>query len=131
MRAVTRAWVRKAEEDRRAALLLRAARPRLHSTICFHCQQTAEKYLKARGVERGLTMPRTHDCERLVLLLVPTDPRVVRLQRSASGLTPFAVEPRYPFPRTAPDASRSRSAWNAAERVRAEIRRLLGLRPRP
>ncbi len=48
----------------------------VHSAICFHSQQMAEKYLKALGIERRLTMPRTHDCLNLVLLLLPTDPQL-------------------------------------------------------
>jgi HEPN domain-containing protein len=95
------------------------------------CQQVAEKYLKALGVERGLAMPRTHDCGRLVRLLLPTDPELTGLQRPADSLTKFAVEPRYPFPRIAPNGSSSRSAWNGAERIRAAVRHRLGLRPRP
>ena len=131
MRPVTRAWVRKAEEDRRVLLQLRAASPTVHSAVCFHCQQMAEKYLKALGIEHRLAMPRTHDCEALILLLLPIDPQLVRLRRAALGLSRFAVDPRYPFERVKPNASRARSAWNAAERIRAEVRRRLGLRPRP
>jgi HEPN domain-containing protein len=131
MTPMGRAWVRKAEEDRRVLIQLRSARPRVHSSICFHCQQMAEKYLKALVQERGLVVPRTHDCRRLVLLLAPTDPTLTRFDRAAFGLTRYAVGPRYPGLFIDADASRSRSAWNAAERIRAEVRRRLGLRPRP
>jgi HEPN domain-containing protein len=103
----------------------------VHSSICFHCQQMAEKYLKALAIERRLAVPRTHDCRALVLLVAPTDPTLSRFQRAADNLSGFAVQPRYPFPRRVPDASRSRSAWSAAERLRAAVRRRLGLRPRP
>jgi HEPN domain-containing protein len=103
----------------------------VHSGICFHSQQMAEKYLKALGIEHRLTMPRTHDCEALVLLLLRIDPQLARFRRSASSLSQFAIDPRYPFERVKPDASRSRTAWNAAERIRAEIRQRLGLRSRP
>jgi HEPN domain-containing protein len=131
MTPMGRAWVRKAEEDRRALLQLRSHRPAVHAVICFHCQQMAEKYLKALVHERGLVVPRTHDCEVLVHLLAPTDPTLRRLLRASKGLTRFAVGPRYPRPRIKPDASHAHSAWNAAERIRAEVRRRLGLRPRP
>lgn len=131
MTPIARAWVREAERDRRGLLQLRAARPAVHHLICFVCQQVAEKYLKALGIERSVPMPRTHDCGRLVRLLLSTDPSVAGLERDADSLSDFAVEPRYPFPRIVPDASKSRSAWNAAERIRAEVRRRLGLRPRP
>ena len=131
MTPLGRAWVRKAEEDRRVILQLRSCRPIVHSSVCFHCQQMAEKYLKALVHERSLVVPRTHDCEALLRLLGPTDPTLGRHKRAAGGLTRFAVGPRYPDPSPMPNASRSRSAWNAAERIRAEVRRRLGLRPRP
>src|SRR4051794_6915508 len=98
MTPLGRAWVRKAEEDRRALQLLRAGRPRVHSVICFHCQQMAEKYLKGLVHERGLPVPRTHNCEALVQMLVPTDRTLTRLERAAKGLNRFAVGPRYPLP---------------------------------
>src|SRR5207249_2462221 len=131
MTPMGRAWVRKAEEDRRVLLQLRPSRRAVHSSICFHCQQMAEKYLKALIHERGAVVPRTHDCERLVIVLVPTDATLARFKRAAKGLTRFAVDPRYPELFSTPTASHSRTAWNAAERIRAEVRRRLGLRPRP
>jgi hypothetical protein len=44
-------------------------------------------------------------------------------------LNRFAIDPRYPGYQ--PSASESRSAWKAAESIRAEIRRRLGLRALP
>jgi hypothetical protein len=49
MKAITAEWVAKAEDD--FALLVRESRVRkhpAHDAICFHAQQCAEKYLKAR-----------------------------------------------------------------------------------
>jgi HEPN domain-containing protein len=129
MTPLGREWVRKAESDRRAALKLWANPPVVHGTVCFRSQQLAEKYLKALLHERGRAVPRTHDCEDLIDLLAQTDLALGRLKRSAAGLSRLAVNPRYPG--FHPTPSRSHSAWNAAERIRAEIRRRLGLRPLP
>lgn len=128
MTPLGREWVRKADADRRAAKKLWAAPPVVHGTVCFLSQQVAEKYLKALLHERGRPVPRTHDCEQLVLLVAPTDPTLMRFLAAAAGLSDLAVDPRYPGFRTT--AARSRAAWNAAERIRAECRRRLGLRPR-
>jgi HEPN domain-containing protein len=129
MTPLGREWIRKAEADRRAILQLRAARRKAHGTICFLCQQMAEKYLKGLLHERGQKVPRTHDCEALIRRLAPTDPTLGVLQVAADELSRFAVEPRYPgFWPTAYD---SKKAWSAAQRIRAEVRRRLGLRPRP
>ncbi len=129
MTPLGREWVRKAEFDRRTAIVLRASRPRIHVSICFHCQQYAEKYLKALLHERQQRVPRTHDCRGLVTTLSATDPVLGQLMPSAVALVPMAVDPRYPGYQPTP--SESRAAWNAAERIRAAVRRRLGLRPRP
>jgi HEPN domain-containing protein len=128
MTPLGREWVRKAEADRRAIRQLRATRPVVHGTVCFLCQQEAEKYLKALLQERGQTVPRTHDCELLIRRLTLTDPTLGAFLVIADTLSRFAVEPRYPG--FWPTASDSRQTWNAAERIRTEVRRRLGLRPR-
>jgi HEPN domain-containing protein len=54
-------WVRVAEADYEAALAL--AKPRknfLYQSVCFHCQQCAEKYLKAFLQKHGTEPPRIH-----------------------------------------------------------------------
>ena len=62
----TAEWVEKAEEDFLVAQSLAAqARPR-RSIVSFHCQQAAEKYVKALLQELGLAVPRTHDLEHLL-----------------------------------------------------------------
>ena len=53
MKNATRDWVRKAEADYRGALRLASAREPFHDLVAFHCQQSAEKYLKALLEELG------------------------------------------------------------------------------
>lgn len=48
MNELTKEWVEKAEEDFDAAdALLYGREVPLAAVVCFHCQQSAEKYLKA------------------------------------------------------------------------------------
>ncbi len=129
MTPLGREWVRKAEFDRRTVLKEKANPPVVHASVCFHCQQLAEKYLKALLCELGLPVPRTHDCRVLVASLIPLEPELAQLTSRAKVPTRFAVDPRYSGFQLVP--SDSRTAWNAAERIRAEVRRRLGLRPRP
>ena len=56
MQPVTRHWVRKAEEDHRMAARA-AAPPTQTNSVCYHCQQSAEKYLKALLAEAGRPAP--------------------------------------------------------------------------
>lgn len=71
MKRLTREWVRKAEVDHRAALKLGRGKDRLHDATCFHCQQSAEKYLKALLEELGQTVPKTHN----LVAILPSWPR--------------------------------------------------------
>ena len=47
MKRKTLTWVRKAEDDWDAACELAARSPPLRDAVCFHCQQAAEKAIKA------------------------------------------------------------------------------------
>lgn len=40
-------WIKKAEHDLDMAKLAIEHQPDFRDSICFHCQQSAEKYLKA------------------------------------------------------------------------------------
>ena len=89
MKRQTWPWVRKAEEDAQAARALAARRPPLRDIVCFHCQQAAEKYLKALLQEKGALVPKTHDLEDLLDLLLPHDGSLAPLRR---GLAFFLVK---------------------------------------
>jgi HEPN domain-containing protein len=124
MNKYTREWVQKAEADVIAATKLSKARPRLNDTVCFLCQQAAEKYLKAFLQELGLPVPRTHDLGELLLLLIPHEPAMRPLRRGVKGLTRYAVEYRYPGFRAT--ARQAQSALRQAGRARSEVRKRLG-----
>jgi HEPN domain-containing protein len=129
MNRLTREWVQKAEEDWLSASSLTetasSRRRPLHDSICFHCQQSAEKYLKALLQELGLVVPRTHDLEDLHDLLLARDPRLAGLRRACSILTPYAVDYRYPGTRAR--KRQAQAAVRHVEKVRAVVRNCLGL----
>lgn len=127
MKRHTAQWVRKAEEDVNAAKALAAQKPPPRNAACFHCQQTVEKYLKALLQEVGAAVPRIHNLKQLVDLLLPHDATLKPLRRSASSLTKYAVEHRYPG--TSASTRQMQAALKVAERVRGEIRARLGLPP--
>ena len=47
MKRAAREWARKAEDDYRLAAMIADGSEPFHDQLCFHCQQSAEKYLKA------------------------------------------------------------------------------------
>jgi HEPN domain-containing protein len=66
---VLRQWVRKAEHDIEAANRIMAIEDGCpFDTVCFHCQQAAEKYLKGLLTYLGIQAPRTHDLKALAAL---------------------------------------------------------------
>ncbi len=96
MKRETAKWVRKAETDWEVAHKLADETSPPRDVVCFHCQQAAEKYLKALLQESGLVVPRTHELADIVDLLLPGDATLARLRRKADSLTQYAVDYRYP-----------------------------------
>jgi HEPN domain-containing protein len=100
-------------------------KPPLHDGVCFHCQQSAEKYLKAWLQENGVIAPRTHDLVKIHHLITPFDPNMRALLRGFRFLTIFAVDFRYPDANATGRQAKSALRW--AERIRQEIRKRLRL----
>lgn len=126
MKQATRDWVKKAEEDYLAALDLARRRNRqLHNSVCFHCQQSAEKYLKARIEEAGLRIPRSHDLESLLNILLQVEPLWAALRPALQNLTDFAVDFRYPGNEA--NKQDARTALRDCKAIRKETRLALGL----
>jgi HEPN domain-containing protein len=88
-------WIRKAEVDLMAARRIQTEYP-LREIVAFHCQQAAEKYLKALLTRFRIDFPKTHDIEKLLHLAAPVNPSVIETIFPAKWLGPFAVEIRYP-----------------------------------
>ena len=53
------------QEDLKAAELLARSKPPFHDIVCFHCQQAAEKHLKALLEELNIYPNEAHDLEKL------------------------------------------------------------------
>jgi HEPN domain-containing protein len=88
--------------------------------ICFHAQQSAEKYLKAYLVFQDQDFPKTHALEDLVLLAAVKDPRCRNLFTIASELSPYAVEIRYPDS-TSPTVQDARESVQSADTIRKYV----------
>src|ERR1035438_1923958 len=92
---VLRQWVRKAEHDLEAAARIMAIKEGCpFDTVCFHCQQAAEKYLKCLLTYLGIQAPRTHDLKALAAL-IPLEPRLPVSVEALAELNPYAVDVRY------------------------------------
>jgi HEPN domain-containing protein len=117
--------VRKAEGDFVAIRKLARGNEPAHDATCFHCQQGAEKYLKAIVEETGDTVPRTHDLVTLLRLLLPRYKAIARLRRGLHYLTRFAVDIRYPGDNATKRQASAAERW--AGKVRDACRTILGV----
>src|SRR5262245_12256444 len=129
MKKLTAAWVRKAESDFRVAKNLASMRPAAHDKVCFHCQQAAEKFFKALLQELGLPVPKIHELDDRVTMLLARDASLQVVRRGLRGLSRFAVDYRYPGFHA--NARKAQAALRRAWRIRREVRTRLGLRTRP
>ena len=127
MKKTTREWLAKAEDDYRTAELLAQSNEPLHDQLCFHCQQAAEKGLKALLEELGLAVEKTHELEDLLDRLHASHPSLHSLRRGLAFLSNFAVGVRYPGDHASKRQAQAALRW--AGKVRDACRALLGLRP--
>jgi HEPN domain-containing protein len=122
---VAREWVIKAENDLKTAThVLTLGEEAPTDTICFHCQQAVEKYLKALLITRGIWFPKTHDIERLVRLL-PVKDRPQLSTDEQAALTDYATQTRYPGGYEPISLEEAHLAVALAWRVRDQIRKRL------
>lgn len=126
MKPSTLEWLEKAESDFQLAVALSRRRKIVFpDQQCFHCQQSAEKYLKARLEEASVLPPKTHDLKRLLALLAPIEPLWSSLSGACASLSDFAVEFRYPGDTAT--AKQAEEALRDARSIRQQVRLALGL----
>ena len=126
-RRLIQAWISKAENDLLNVQNNLQARKIPWDTVCFHCQQVAEKYFKALLVRHNLEVPRTHDLEVLLDVIVEWFPALQDQRSDLQWLTTYAVAIRYP-PELLEDtfgAEEGDSAYTIALAVRDACREYL------
>ncbi len=113
------AWLIRARNDLANAEFTAEHRDDLLDTAVYHCQQAAEKAMKAFLVSEGLSIPKTHDVGKLVQLATADNAGFATLQSIADALTPFATAFRYPADDEAPMPSvqQAGEALAAARRI--------------
>jgi HEPN domain-containing protein len=126
MKPITSEWVIKAEGDFATARReLSAIDNPNYDAVCFHAQQSAEKYLKAFLQEANIQFPKTHDLADLLDLAVSIEPTWTSMTADLNTLSAFAVEYRYPG--DSADLDEAKEAFQKCEDVRQIIRQALNL----
>jgi HEPN domain-containing protein len=87
-------WISKAMEDKLAIQHLTENSIIAPSVVCFHCQQMAEKYLKAYLIFHGKEIIKTHDIEFLLTECAEIDSEFSKID--PMNLSDFGVSVRYP-----------------------------------
>jgi len=117
-------WIRKAENDFEGALdLARRRKHPLPDLVCFHCQQAAEKYLKAVLIRNEQTFPKTHDLILLFELCLRFAPTLEVHRELFEILNPYSVQFHYPGEETT--VNEARTAVRAMREIRALLTQLL------
>jgi HEPN domain-containing protein len=113
-RRLVTGWPAKAEDDLRVARLLIAEENRLNAAGAYHCQQAAEKVLKAWLTARNIVFPKTHDLETLLHLCRAAENGFGAYIVQARALTPLATEFRYPGDLFEPASEQARESLRQA-----------------
>jgi HEPN domain-containing protein len=92
----TKAWTVKAWRDLEMAQRAVAGQPPFYDMGVYHCQQAAEKAVKAFLVFHNKPYEKIHDIEVLVDLAGEIDSKFGELADAADVLTPYATRFRYP-----------------------------------
>lgn len=90
------AWLTKSQQDLKSAEWLISSPDNLYNAVGFHCQQAAEKAVKAYLTWRDEPFEKTHSLVALISKCLPFDPAFENLRIAATTLTPYAVTFRYP-----------------------------------
>lgn len=127
MNEVTDEWVTKADNDFHSAdILLHSAEVPIADTACFHCQQCAEKYLKAFLTDHLIRFERTHVLTDLLGLCLPIDRDFAEIAGELSSLEGYAVAIRYPGAMVSVEIVEE--AFKATKRIRAFVRKKLKIK---
>lgn len=90
-------WVKFSKRDLDAAKYLNTMHPKPLEIICFHCQQSAEKILKAFLLLNSITPPKIHELNPLCEMCLPFSSDFIELKVPCSFLSTYGVQPRYPY----------------------------------
>ena len=131
MKAITREWLARAEDDLLAAEIL-LTQPELTNMVAFHAQQAVEKTLKAILEESEIAAVRTHSLTRLYSLVEPYISVSID-QDMLDRLEAVYIQSRYPgemglLPSGKPSQAEAKAFYSFAQQLFHEIQPALELK---
>ena len=119
-RDVAREWFEIANMDLASAHFLKSMQPIPIEIICYHCQQSAEKFLKGFLALNGEAIIKTHDLVLLNKKCRQYDQPFQVIEEACLMLTDYGVHIRYPYPMDL-DESDMKPALKNAEKIGAFV----------
>jgi HEPN domain-containing protein len=110
-------WIKYSQSDMAAArYLFYNVNPKQTEISVFHCQQCAEKALKAYLVAHEIDPPKIHNLPILCKMCAEFDGEFLSLTNVTSDLNPYAVAARYPK-QLVSDDTEVKAAIDKAQRI--------------
>lgn len=115
-------WLNFAKEDLDTAKALLNGDFLFNRSICYHCQQSAEKDLKAYIIYLDLPLNKTHNLIKLVDQISELDKEITHLQQAVEVLTDYILTARYPDDSDLIADEESKLAFKESEKINNYIR---------
>ena len=109
-------WLLKANEDLLVVDKLTEYEIIATSSVCFHCQQAVEKFLKAFLIANGVDVKKTHNIEYLLSESADFDKDFTDID--PKELSDFGVDVRYPGDMFVPDQDETLEYKNLAFEIK-------------
>jgi len=110
-----RRWLIKGQHDLGSARRLMEGDEPFLDTAVYHCQQAAEKALKAFLTHHEIGFEKTHDLTELIGVCSTVEPGFESWREMAEELTPYAVHFRYPAEILEPERGEAEQAVKHAQ----------------
>ena len=111
-------WIEKAEKDLLTAKHELSFPDAVTESVCFHCQQATEKFLKAYLIFLGISFTKTHEIGELITKCENKDKEISALKEEADKLTDYAIAVRYPEESFEPTLQEANEAFETATKIR-------------
>lgn len=117
-------WLLKANEDLLVIDRLTEYEIIATSSVCFHCQQAVEKFLKAFLIANGVDIKKTHNIEYLLSECADFDSDFANID--PKELSEFGVDARYPGDMFIPDNDETIEYKNLAFEIKELVEMKIG-----
>jgi HEPN domain-containing protein len=91
-------WLKFSKRDLDTAkFIFETMHPKPLEIICYHCEQSAEKVLKAFLIAKNIIPPKIHELNRLCEMCEDIDSTFADIALFCGSLTKYGIAPRYPY----------------------------------